>query len=343
MGRPQEAVEQYNTAISDFETLSARYPNELRFNQSLAYAHNWLGETVRAALDGGSGSRYSPSDAEKQYSQAISLQEDLLKQSPTNATYQQELARTYYNRGIIRFRIKNADGMRSDFHRAIELLEPLGSKIQPSQDSSNPSPAQDLARVYNDYAIAADSAGQPDQAQGFYEKAIALSEQLVTQRPKNREYRMELAKYSINEARMLADGDQVDLAVTRTQRALELLEQLTEPAASLSLKEIEALQLKGQLVQSQNPAEARALTDQALDLLNKVDTNEASGALYMNIGANYLELAQYRLLNGDRTGAAAALSHLNEILPHLSAADRKTLTESYQNVQRKMQNGPIRH
>ena len=106
------------------------------------------------------------------------------------------------------------------------------------------------------------------------------------------------------------------------------------------MKEIEALQLKGQLVQSRNPTEARALTDKALDLLNKVDTNEASGALYMNIGANYLEIAQYKLLNGDRTGASAALSHLDEILPHLSADDRKTLTESYQSVQRKLQNGP---
>ena len=340
MGKPQEAVEQYNTAISDFEALSTRYPDEPEFNQSLAYAHNWLGETIRASLDGGSGSRYSPSDAEKQYSQAIGLQEDLLKRARTNAIYQQELARTYYNRGIIRLRVKNTDGMRSDFHRAIELLEPLGSKIQPSQDSSNPNPAQDLARVYNVYAVAADSAGQFEEARGFYEKAIALSEQLVAQRPKNREYRMELAKYSINEARMLADSDQLDLALTRSQRALELLEHLTQPAASLSMKEIEALQLKGQLVQSRNPTEARALTDKALDLLNKVDTNEASGALYMNIGANYLEIAQYKLLNGDRTGASAALSHLDEILPHLSADDRKTLTESYQSVQRKLQNGP---
>ena len=63
----------------------------------------------------------------------------------------------------------------------------------------------------------------------------------------------------------------------------------------------------------------------------------------MNIGANYLELAQYKLLNGDRTGAAAALSHLDEILPHLSAEYKEPLIEPYQNLRKKLQNGPTRH
>jgi hypothetical protein len=344
MGRPQEAVQEYNKSISSFEALATQYPAHGELRQSLAYSHNWLGETIRDALDRGSSfNSYSPSDAEKEYSQAISLQEDLHKQEPANAIYQQELARTYYNRGIVRFHMNDAQGVRSDFRRAIALLEPLGSKAQLAVDSSNPDPVQDLARVYNDYAAVADTTGQTEEAQGFYEKAIALAEQLVTKRPENREYKMELALYSSNEARMLAADNQLHAAAMRSQRALELMEQLTEPTPSLSMKKVEALQLRGQLLLPQNPAEARVLTDQALNLLNKLDTNKAHGALYMNIGANYLELAQYKLLNGDRTGAAAALSHLDEILPHLSANEKQPLIEPYQNLQRKLQNGPIRH
>ena len=154
---------------------------------------------------------------------------------------------------------------------------------------------------------------------------------------------MELAQYCNNEARMLAAADQLQLAEIRSQRALELVEQLAAPTPTLSARMAENLQLRGELLQSQNPGEAEALTDRAFDLLNKVDTNEANGALYRNIGANYLELAQYKLLNGDRTGAAAALSHLDEILPHLSANDKKILIEPYQSLQKKLQKGPTRH
>jgi tetratricopeptide (TPR) repeat protein len=200
-----------------------------------------------------------------------------------------------------------------------------------------------LARVYNVYAIVVGDTGQTTEAQALYEKAIALTEQLVKKRPVNREYKMELAKYYNSEARMLADAGQPHPAEIRSQRALELFEQLAAPAPSLATKMAETLELRGELLQSQNPEEAKALTDRAFDLLNKVDTNKASSALYMNIGANYIELAEYKLQNGDRKGAAAALSHLDEILPHLSADHRKEIADLYQKVQKKLQNGPTRH
>ena len=83
--------------------------------------------------------------------------------------------------------------------------------------SENPDPAQDLARVYNNYAIVVSSTGQTTEAQDFYEKAIALAEQLVQKRPENREYKVELAQYCSNEARMLADADELQLAETRSR------------------------------------------------------------------------------------------------------------------------------
>jgi tetratricopeptide (TPR) repeat protein len=343
--RYKEAAQQYNEAITRLTALANQYPAQPDIRQALAYSHNWLGETIRGALENNpSFETYTPANAEKEYSEAIRLQQDLHDQDPGNAIYQQELARTYYNRGIIRFRVKDAQGAQVDFSKATDLLEPLGSRSSTAADSdANPDPAQDLARVYNDHAIVASKAGQTAEAQSLYEKAIALAEQLIKKRPENREYKMELAKYSSGEARMLAADGQLQLAEIRSQRALELVEQLALPTPTLSTKVVENLQLRAELLQSKNPEEARALTDRAFHLLNRVDTNRANSALYMNIGANYLELAQYKLLNGDRTGAAAAFSHLDEILPHLSAEYKEPLIGPYQNLQKKLQNGPARH
>ena len=348
MGQDKEAIQEYNKSVDQFEFLARQYPTQPEFRRALAYSHNWLGETIRGALDKRSNLG-SSSDAEREYSEAIRLQEELHKQEPGNALYQQELARTYYNRGIIRYGIHADDGMRSDFRKAIELLEPLGSKNQIAADTSeNPDPAQDLARVYNNYASVVSDTGQTAEAQDFYEKAIALAEQLVQKRPENREYKVELAQYCLNEAMMLADVGESRLTEARSQRALALVEELAEPTPSLSVKMVQALQLRGQLLRPHDPEAAKALTDQAFDLLRDVDEKSAKNtnpfsALYMNIGVNYLELARDDLARGDRAGARIALSYLTAILSHLSPEDKEILIEPYKNLQGKLSNGPSRH
>jgi hypothetical protein len=337
MGRHQDAALEYNKSISSFESLTKQSPAQNELRQSLAYSHNWLGETIRDSLASGAQfNSYGPTDSEKEYSEAIQLQEYLHTQELGNPIYQQELARTYYNRGIIRFSEKDAQGVQSDFHRAIELLEPLGSSLKPDADSSNPSPAQDLARVYNDYAIVFESTGQPKEAQEFYDKAIALAVQLAAKAPENREYATELASYYSNQARMLWNGDQSQLAIVQSQHGLELLERLARPTPSLSVRLAESLQLTGQLLRPQDPARARALTDQALDLVKQVDQDKVSSALYNNIGNNYLYLAQDDLQRGDKAGANAALANVTAILPHLSTRDRQLLSEPYNNLQAKL-------
>ena len=135
---------------------------------------------------------------------------------------------------------------------------------------------------------------------------------------------------------MLGNGDQPQLALIQSQRALELLERLARPTPSLSVKLAESLQLTGQLLQPRDPARARALTDQALDLVKRVDQDKVSSALYNNIGNNYLDLAQGDLQRGDRAGANAALANVTEILPHLSTRDRQLLSEPYNNLQAKL-------
>jgi hypothetical protein len=110
---------------------------------------------------------------------------------------------------------------------------------------------------------------------------------------------------------------------------------------------VQALQLRGQLLVPHDPEAAKALTDQAFDLLRNAEEKSANdsapfSALYMNIGTNYFELAQDDLERGDRSGAKIALAHLKAILPHLSSEDRQVLIEPYQYLQGKLSIGPSR-
>ena len=65
------------------------------YRQELANSYNWLGLTLTPLPD-------RAADAEKAYNSALSLQEDLVRANPSRADYRQELARTRYNRGILR-------------------------------------------------------------------------------------------------------------------------------------------------------------------------------------------------------------------------------------------------
>jgi tetratricopeptide (TPR) repeat protein len=349
MGKDKQAMQEYNESINRFADLAKQYPTQSEYRQALAYSHNWLGETIRDAVEKRlSFDSISPSAAEKEYTEAIRLQEELHRQQPDNAIYQQELARTYYNRGIIRYRTQDGAGMQFDFRQAIHLLQPLVPQARTTADTNeNPDPAQDLARVYNDHAIVVSNTGQTTEAQSFYDKAIALAEQLVSKEPENREYKVELAQYLSNEAGMLAAADEPYLADLRSQRALQILEELAQPSPFLTIKMVQAMQLKGQLLRPKDPQEAKTLTDQALNLLKKLDRNTVNGAtpfsaLYMNIGANYLELAQDDLQRGSSADAQTTLAKLTEILPHLSPDDKQNLINPYQNLEMKLK-GPARH
>ena len=344
MGEYQEAAAEYSKSISSLEVLVKQKPalNELR--QSLAYAHNWLGETIREALNSEiSSNSYSPTDAEKEYSEAILLQEELHKEEPANTIYQQELARTYYNRGIIRFRGDETQGVQSDFYKAIGLLEPLKSLSQSEISNSNPEPAQDLARVYNDDANFISTSGNTKEAQAYYEKAVATAGRLVAKRPENREVKMELAQYYSNEARMLADTDESGLAITRSRQALEIFEGLAQPTPTLSLRLASSLQLAGQLIRAQDPVTSRELTNRAFDFLKKDDKSGGNSALYMNVAANYLELAEDDLKRGNKADARAALANVTSILPGLTAVDKQALNDTYQRLQEKLEKGPTGH
>jgi tetratricopeptide (TPR) repeat protein len=340
-----DAVKEYRDAIARFVSLSRDYPGNSEYLRAQAYAHNWLGETLRIWLKESQGPvPYSYSDAEKEYDEALGLQQRIHDENPANSGYQQELARTLYNRGILRYDSKNAQGAESDFRAAISLLEALSGNSTPTANArSNREPTQDLARAYNNLAILLSRTNQTAEAEKFYQQGIDLAENLYSKHHDNREYKLELAKYCNNLAILLVAENKLDLAKQRNHQAVDLIEELIAPAPSLSLELVKGLQLHTEILEAQGSKEAQQQFDLLFEILRRLNNSQGSQGhpalhiIYMNLGINYIKLADQNLKAGDVKGANVALGKLSQILPQLSGEDREALTKSYRELQEDVQ------
>jgi tetratricopeptide (TPR) repeat protein len=250
--KPDQAIQEYDEAISGFESLARDDPaNGTEYRQALAYAHNWSGETMRIGLKENWPGHFSRADAERQYDEALRLQQQLHDEAPARPAYQQELARTYYNRGILRFDSEDRMNAELDFRQAIRLLEPIAEKnSSASGGDTNPPPAQDLARVYNNLAhlLGIERRLLPEAVQ-LCERAIQIHEQLCRREPTNREYKMELGQFYHTMANLLIDENQMHEAEQTNQKALALFDDLAMPAPSISAELVEARKLHDYLLE----------------------------------------------------------------------------------------------
>jgi len=339
MGKDTDAAREYSDSIGRFAELARKNPGRAEYRQALAYAHNWLGETIRGALDRSmTFEQHTRADAEKEYTEAIRLQEGLVTEAPGDTEYPRELARTYYNRGIDRFAANSPDNARADFLKSISLLEPLVKVAEQAANKRiNREPAQDLARVYNNYANVLARSKDADGARQYYDESITLAEQLVSRQPENREYKAELSQYASNAARLLAEDGRTELADPYSKRALDLLEELSKPNPTIMLSLVKALQMRGELMCEKNPREGIILTDRAFSILTDLDKDGSRkagslDAIYANIGVNYLELGESAFASHDTNTARAALSRLEETLPHLSQTERISMNGPYEQL-----------
>jgi energy-coupling factor transporter ATP-binding protein EcfA2 len=245
LGKPEKAIQEYNDAILGFEALVRDYPSRTEYRQALGNSHNWLGETMRIGLEAGRPTSFSRVDAEKQYDDALHLQQQIHDANPGNATYQQELARTYYNRGILHFDNRDLSNSESDFRRAIQLLRPLAERnAEVPAGSTNPQPSQDLARAYNNLAYLLGRERRLPEALQLSGLAIGIHEGLCRKDPDNREYKMELAQFCFTMANLLVDENHMDQAEQKNQQALALYDELAAPPSSLEAERAKAQMLR---------------------------------------------------------------------------------------------------
>jgi tetratricopeptide (TPR) repeat protein len=346
LGKHQDAVQEYQLAISKLRELINNRPAKPEYLQALGYAYNWLGETIRSWWESSpNSSGYSWTDAEKQYELALAVQQQLHDQSPGDSVAQQELARTYYNRGIVRYDGKNKEGAESDFRTAIALLDSLsGKEIRSDSARSLPDPRQELARSYNNLANVL-KASNPQQALPLYQHAIDLTQTLSTIHPEDREYRVELAEYLNNQAIALLQSNQdLSLAEQRNHESIHLLEQLITPSPSLSMDLVKSLEVRTEIVTDRGPKQiALEESDRLFELLGQLRNGSGLAnhpelhVFYMNLGINYAALARSQIDSGDIRGAEVALEKLVRVLPEVSVPDRETLTAEYRKLRNQVE------
>ena len=231
----EDAIYEYKVAISEYEKLSNEHTNNPEYRRDLAYAHNWLGETLRMWLESPQKpTQYTAADAKKEYDTAINIQQQLHQDAPGNPVYQQELARSYYNRGILLYDGNSPDA-EADFLRASALLQPLVTANHPAEQSAgNPDPLQDLARVNNNLGNISLDKKDPEKAASLFNQAILSLQTLRQKDPSNREYKTELATCYNNLALALGRQHQWALAAKASDSARALVNELAAPAPAVT-------------------------------------------------------------------------------------------------------------
>jgi tetratricopeptide (TPR) repeat protein len=356
----RDAEAEYRSTIRLFEDLVRGNPQDANHRQSLARAHNALGELLRP-------SPARRAEAEKAYLSALALQQALVTEFPGNESYQQELARTYYNQGVLFGAIAGAndDAFRAadaGFRQAIKVLEPLAQKAENTQAR------QELSRVYNNLAVLLSQAAQDtaglQAAKPYYERAVQSHQALTSRDPRNREYKLELAKFSNNFSELLRELSEFELAKENSRRAIGLLDELVRPAPSLGVEQADARNLRARILHSEGSPAAAAEYREALRLFQSLASTEEAArhpALNQRYADLLINLSEFRrdrpnaesarLLSdamgsyvdfGRRAAAAdmqqgrAVLEGLSQVMPLLSEGDRKTFTEPYSQLQREV-------
>jgi tetratricopeptide (TPR) repeat protein len=314
----EDAVAQYRQAISGFEELRREKPGNADYRQALAYAHNWLGETLRLWPDETRNAADNRSQAEQEYDSALQLQQDLHNQMPQNADYQQELARSYYNRGILRFDGRDVKRSESDFTEAIQLLEPLSKNELESQTVGENPPSHDLARVYNNLGNLRRSEENLDSAEDLAGRVIRIQKELIEKDGGNWEYRVELATYLNNLAFLLLEKGDIEMARQQNDAALDTLETLATPAPLIENERAKAHMLYVFLGAANHPE---------------------FHVLYENLGQAYVRLAT-EYFQADAPGAAQlAIQSLGRVLPEVAEPERTRIEKSFQDLQRRLREG----
>ena len=230
--------------------------------------------------------------------------------------------------------------------------------------------SEDLGRAVNNLAnlIARDS-NRLTEARGLYERAIDLYEQLIARQPGNRQYRLELAKFSNNMSELLRLAGDVQGAGDRNGRAQELLDELARPAPTLGVERADAHTLRGHILQPLAPAAAMAEYRTALiafedlaragDIARVRDFHLRFGDLLANLGAltrqrpeldtaerllsdaasAYVSLGERALAAGLAAPAATIVQNLSEISASFADRDRRRVAALSEDLARKLRAG----
>ncbi len=347
-----DAEREYRTAIATLSSL-IESSHAAADRQSIGTAFNSLGETLRVQAGRGA-------DAAQAYEQALQVQQPLVAEVPGVSQYQEDLALTRMNLGILRWDSGDGAVAEADFRESIRLLDAVGEERART--------VQERGRAANNLAGVLDARGDAG-AEAFYTRAVTGHESLVQRFPQNREYQLELAKFCNNLAVFHHDHGAAAAADTRNRQAVSLLTELSRPAPSLAIERADAHNLRGMILQAEQREASQRSYDAALDLFADLTTAvnvvkmPAFHQRFADLLINLATLAQgqptdagSRLLNravdqylgvavraaddGDASQARTVLDTINGVLPELPPHARQRFTAVHERLGRAAARGP---
>ena len=254
----QDAMNEYTLAVTQFAKLSGEHPTNQVYRQKLGYCHKSIGETLRLwPASQQKPAQYTAAYAQNEFNQAITIQQDLHQNATAIRDYQQDLARSYYDRALLQY--ENQADPEPDSRLAVELLKPLVGAGHTTPELSatmevEPAPEQELARVDNNIGLYLDRKGLFEQAVQSIGQATKIADELLQKDAANYEYKTEAATYYFNLARELGNEyrseqpkkvSDVEQAKKASVRANELADDLAKPSPGL-----EDLRYKITMIQS---------------------------------------------------------------------------------------------
>jgi tetratricopeptide (TPR) repeat protein len=205
--------------------------------------------------------------------------------------------------------------------------------------------------------------GSAAEAAPLYTRAIVLYERLIESDQDNRQYKLELAKFSDNLAVLLLDQGQPEAAVVHSRRAVDLIEELARVSPSLAIERADAHNVRAWLLESQDPAAAEREYAEALELFVDARDDGRSyrlpdfhlrfGDLLVNLAgfpdrasdpdnarrlltravASYAQIARTIVDSGSLPEVEHALATVNRVLPELPDSEKRELTAVSQQLQ----------
>jgi len=165
--------------------LLAEQPDDPEYRSGLATVHRSLGLLSRQ--------RRKHAEAASSFRAALTVQEKLVSDFPSNAMFRLDMARSRTDLGNIFFEMGRLDDAEAELRTGLELLKKL-----PATLANDPDYRCEVANAYLNWGRALQFMGKTDEAASAFQTALTRQDRLVAEYPGVPEYRQFLAHMHAN-------------------------------------------------------------------------------------------------------------------------------------------------
>ena len=266
-----QAEMRYIQSMDQLQALASEYPVNPTYRRQLALVQDDLGQLLRSR---------NAARAQEYYNESINLKVNLTSVE-SSADLLQELAKSFYNRGIVQAEQGNREAAQTDVLSAIGTLNNILSKAE----TPDPTVKQELARCYNNLGNLLQSSGNIKNAIAQFQKSLELLNEL----PYDRERQTEQAIYQNNLANLHRAMGDLENADSVSEAAIENLAKLAQPLPLVANELANAHHNRGIILsQRKFSEEAESEYDRAIEILTRLVANYPDVSLYRDRLGNSL-------------------------------------------------------